>query len=301
MALKQISIQREYEKNPEISPEDIGQLREWLATQPHLPGELLTDLDLLLVYHCCERSMQVSKQVLDLHYTLRTMFTQFFHNRSVDKKIEFTLDTVLICPLPTRSTDGNKVIYARLLDNDPRNFFFPDIARAFMMIFDLLQYEEGTWPGLVLIIDMDQSVLAHLGRLELMVLKKVLYFVQECMLVKLKQICFINAPPFVDKLMMLIRPLINKTLMDIIKIHPVGTDTMYKTVPRAAFPKESGGEYKSYNKIKEEQLDRLKSNQDFFQQENKRRVSEPLRPGARPNNVDNIFGIQGSFKKLDID
>lgn len=40
MALvKPISIEKEYEKNPDITPDDVRKLREWLKTQPHLPGE----------------------------------------------------------------------------------------------------------------------------------------------------------------------------------------------------------------------------------------------------------------------
>lgn len=35
-------VNKEYEKNPDISPEDIRKLREWLKTQPHLPEKYIT-------------------------------------------------------------------------------------------------------------------------------------------------------------------------------------------------------------------------------------------------------------------
>ncbi|KAI8442535.1 hypothetical protein MSG28_006005 [Choristoneura fumiferana] len=60
--VKQFPVEKEYEKNPDISPEDILKLREWLKTQPHLPGDYLDELDLIISYHCCERSAEVSKQ-----------------------------------------------------------------------------------------------------------------------------------------------------------------------------------------------------------------------------------------------
>lgn len=42
MAVKPMSIQKEYEKHPDITPEDIKNLREWLKNQPHLPGDLIS-------------------------------------------------------------------------------------------------------------------------------------------------------------------------------------------------------------------------------------------------------------------
>ncbi|CAG4933745.1 unnamed protein product [Colias eurytheme] len=176
--VKQISMEEEYKKNPDISPEDIRKLREWLKTQPHLPNEHISDLDLLLTYHCCERSAEVSKQVLDLHLTLRNLFHGLFQNRVLDQRLQMTLDTVLIAPLPTPSVHGYKIIYGRLLSPDHRSFIFSDVVKLFMMMFDLCQYEEGTWPGFVLIIDMDQTTISHLGKLDVMTVRQTLYFLQ---------------------------------------------------------------------------------------------------------------------------
>uniref|UniRef100_A0A2H1WDA1 SFRICE_039729 n=1 Tax=Spodoptera frugiperda TaxID=7108 RepID=A0A2H1WDA1_SPOFR len=42
MAIKGISLEDEYKKNTGTTPEDIKKLRDWLNTQPHLPGEYMT-------------------------------------------------------------------------------------------------------------------------------------------------------------------------------------------------------------------------------------------------------------------
>ncbi|XP_075983843.1 clavesin-1-like [Anticarsia gemmatalis] len=299
--VKPITIEREYEKNPDISPEDIRKLREWLKTQPHLPGEHLTDVDLLIVYHCCDKSMEVSKQVMDLHYTLRTMFTQFFKDRCFDKKADFSMNTVLYAPLPTKTLQGDRAVYLRLLDPDPKNFYFVEAVRAFMMMFDMWQYEEGTFQGFVMMIDMDSTSLSHVTRLDIMAVKKVLYFLQECMLTKLKGLHFLSAPYFMDKLMMLLKPFLTKQLMDMLHIHQVGSDSIYSIVPKEAFPKEEGGSYKDHNTIRDELIHRMQANSTFLREENRRRVNEALRPGGKPSQVEKEFGMQGSFKKLDID
>ncbi|XP_059047284.1 alpha-tocopherol transfer protein-like [Achroia grisella] len=299
--VQQLPIEKEYEKNPDISPEDIKKLREWLKTQPHLPGDKFTDLDLFIIFHCCEKSQEVSKQVLDLHYTLKTLFTTFFKDRRIDKKMEFTIDKILFAALPTPTPEGYRAAYMRLLDTDPKNFMFADSVRVFMMMFELWQLEEGTWPGFIILIDMDQAVIGHLARLELMHIRIVLYFLQEAMLVKLKSVHFLNAPSFMDKLMMMLKPFMSKALADMVHIHQVGSDTLYKYVPKKAMPKNIGGDYKDYETIKNELLIRLKANQKFFDEEALRRVNQSLRPCGKATTVEDLFSIQGSFKKLDID
>ncbi|XP_045770429.1 clavesin-1-like [Maniola jurtina] len=300
-AVQPFLIEKEYEKNPDILQDDIQKIKEWLKTQPHLPGELLTDLDLIIAFHSCDNSVQVTKQVLDLHYTLRTLFTALFKDRDVDQRIISTMNTTLLAPLPMPTVKGYRAVFCGILDPDARLFNFPDVIRTTMMVIDLWQYAEGTWPGFVIIIDMNQATLAHIAKLDIMTLRQTLYFLQECMLVRLKEVHFINAPSFMDKLMMLLKPFMKKSLLDMIHIHETGSQELYKYIPKKAFPKDLGGDYKSKKDIGDDLIHWLQDNKSFYIEENKRRVNESLRPDGKKTTIEDLFSIQGSFKKLDID
>ncbi|XP_063896395.1 clavesin-2 [Helicoverpa armigera] len=301
MAIQGISLEDEYKKNTGTTPSDIKKLRDWLSTQPHLPAEYITDLDLILTFHSCDHSAEVSKQVLDLHYTLRTLFTNFFKDRAMDAKVEQNLQNVLLEPLPTRSRTGAAVFYCRLLDYEPKNFEFAKSLKSVLMILDLWQFEEGTWPGFVLIFDLEGLRLGHLARLDVQTLQQFLYYLQEAMLVKIEGLHFLNAPSFMDRLMMMIRPFLKKEMMDVLVIHQIGAKTLDKFVPMEGLPKEAGGNYKTYDECKNAMLARLRANKEFFVKENKKRVIEAKRPG-KPKTISDIFGsVEGSFKKLDID
>ncbi|CAH0595556.1 unnamed protein product [Chrysodeixis includens] len=301
MSIKGISLEDELKKKTGITPQDIQKLRGWLGTQPHLPGDYITDLDLALIYHCCDRSAEVSKQVLDLHYTLRTLFTSFFKDRVMDDKIEKNLQYVLLQPLQVRSREQDAVLYCRLLDYEPKNFDFAKSLRSVLMILDLWQFEEGTWPGFVLIFDLDGLKLGHLAKLDVQSIQQFLYYLQEAMLVKVRGLHFLNAPSFMDRLMMMIKPFMKKELIDVLIIHQIGAKTLDKHVPMVGLPKGAGGEFKSFDELRDETIARLNANKQFFVEENKKRVVEAKRPG-KPKTISDIFGgVEGSFKKLDID
>ncbi|XP_050353574.1 clavesin-1-like [Nymphalis io] len=298
--LKQQSLEMEYKKTG-INPSDIASLRRWLKTQPHLPEKYITDLDLILTYFCCYKSSEVSKQVLDVHFTLKTLFTNLFYNRVVDERLLKTLNVVLVMPLQVRTYNNSYIVYHRLIDYDTKNFVFSDIIRAVLMLMDLRQYEDGTWPGFIILIDLNGVTLSHITKLDLQTVQQLLYYLQEAMLVKLKGLHFMNAPSYVDRLLMVLRPFLKKELMDQLCIHPVGSNSIEKLLPIEALPKEAGGQYKTFEEAKKYTIEKVLANKDFFINENKKRVVESLRPG-KPKTITDIFGgVEGSFKKLEID
>ncbi|XP_059046916.1 alpha-tocopherol transfer protein-like [Achroia grisella] len=297
----QYPLEEEYKKSTGVTPADISSLRQWLLTQPHLPAEHITDLDLILAYHCCERSSEVAKQVLDLNLTLRTLFVNFYKDRLMNDKIEAIHHTALLLPLEIKTRENYSVIYSRLLDYDPKHFVFADCVRTILMVVDLWQYKTGTWPGFVILIDLDRITLGHLARLDLQTIQQFLYFLQEAMLMKVKGLHFLNAPSFMDKLMMMIKPFMKKDLLDVLHIHQIGSKSLEQFVSTAGLPKEAGGKYKTFNECRDDVIAALKANVDYFVAENKKRVVEARRPG-KPKTISDIFGgVEGSFKKLEID
>ncbi|XP_050679411.1 alpha-tocopherol transfer protein-like isoform X2 [Leptidea sinapis] len=298
---KEFLVEEEYKKGTGITEADVRKLRQWLKTQPHLPEKYITDLDLILAYHACNRSSSVTKEVLDLHYTLKTLFTPYFRDRCVDDDIEQTCSNVLLMPLPTRTKEGDVIFFAKLVNHDPKYYHFQETIKALFLVIDVWQYEEGTSPGLHLVLDYQGVTLRHLANLDLLNLQRFFYVLQEGILLKLKGFHFINAPPFVDKVLTLSKPFMKKELLDKLKIFTAGSKDLEKYLPIEAFPKDSGGNYKSSQECVKDVLAMLRRNKRFIEEENKKRVTESLRPG-KPKTIGDIFsGVEGSFKKLEID
>jgi len=84
-------------------------------------------------------------------------------------------------------------------------------------------------------------------------------------------------------------------------IHPT-KDTLAKFIPLEALPCDIslGGKAKPLKEQQEEQLKKLEEHREWFlKDEATARVNEALRLGE--NKTMDLFGVEGSFKKLDID
>ncbi|XP_046963660.1 alpha-tocopherol transfer protein-like [Vanessa cardui] len=298
--MKQISLDEEYAKDTGITPQDIAELRQWLQTQPHLPEKYITDLDLILAYHCCHNSSGLTKQVLDLNLTLRTLFHNIFKDR-YNERIEKLMSNLLLTPLSMRTKEGYVILYTRLLNSDPKIFHFGDAVKAVLMVIELYQYEQGTWPGMLLTVDFKGVSLAHFAKIDLFSLQHFLYYLQEAILLRLKGMHFLNAPPFIDKLLVMMKPFMKKELMDMLHIHTADSKNLKDYLPVEALPNDSGGNAESNDKHKDMVLAKLRDYKPYFEEESHKRVTESLRPGKQKTISDIFGGVEGSFKKLEID
>ncbi|KAJ8725016.1 hypothetical protein PYW07_015974 [Mythimna separata] len=287
------SAEKEYQKL-NVKQEDIQNLMAWLSEQAHLPHQFITELDVILAYHSCACDADLTKRVIDVNYTLKTLFP-FYQNRKIDDCLELAFQTWLIFPLPTVTKQGYRPIYCELLDADPKKFVYSDVIKAFFMVIDLWQYEQGTVPGVALIVNLDRVSLGHISRINLTVAQQFFYFLQEAMFVCLKEFHFINAPTFVDKLLSMVKPFMKDDLLDILKVHQADANTLEEYI--------STDDLFKYNKndLKDEMCKKLKANHKFFDEEAQKRVDESKRPGG-PKTLCSFFpGMEDSFKKLEID
>ncbi|XP_071639391.1 alpha-tocopherol transfer protein-like [Temnothorax longispinosus] len=298
-SIKLVSFEEELKKNPELKEADIQMLREWCEKQPHLPK--ISDSELALFLHSNYYRLEPTKTTIDAFYTVRTHVPEFFSNRDPNnnKELKKATETVTAQVLEGTTKEGYNIIYGRLLDSDPSHFVYNDVMKLQNMVIDLWLYTEGTCEGNIILIDMKNVSFGHVGRLSPMGLKKWLYYLQEGLPVRLKGLHFMNSSPVIDVIMNMMKPFMKKQLMDMFHMHTTN-DTLEKFIPLEILPNEAGGQAGSLQELHDKQVKKLVNHVAWFQEEEGHRVNEALRPGKAKTATD-LFGVEGSFKKLEID
>lgn len=299
MPVKFATIDELYAREKCLKKEDVQKLAEWAHLQPHLPR--LTELQLIIFLHSCYYSIEATKTCIDNYYTVRALCPEFFAERNPNsKELTDAMKLCCICPLPKLTPTGNKVLYSRLKDSNPEHYNFNSQMKIFDMATSLVLSQEGTHDGHVLVVDLKGVVLGHLLRIGIMSMKKYMYFLQEALPVRLKGFHFVNCVSFMDKILAMMKPFMKKELMDILHLHQNGMDSLYESIPKDCLPNNLGGSAGSADEIHANFVKNIIDNTNFFLKEEKEVADETKRQG-KPKNSGDFFGVEGTFKKLDID
>ncbi|KAE8749303.1 hypothetical protein FOCC_FOCC004010 [Frankliniella occidentalis] len=120
--------------------------------------------------------------------------------------------------------------------------------------------------------------------------------------VRLMGIHFINSVPLVQHIVNLVKPLMKKELIEIFHVHTIEDMPKFyeRYVSQTSMPEEYGGKGKSCPAMHAEVRRRIEDHKEYLHTLDALLVDETKRAGKSKNSSD-VFGIQGSFKKLDLD
>jgi hypothetical protein len=286
--------------SPDAIAKDVAAIREWLDKQPHLPKDM-DDGRLRTFLRGCKFSPEKVKQKLDMYYTMRNAIPEFFMDRDVSRpELSEILDVVQMPPLPGLTPEGRRVVVLRSSDKDfiPNNV--ADCMKLTMMIGDIRLSEEKVGVGGdVYILDASVASPAHFAKFTPAIVKKFLVCVQEAYPVKLKEVHVINVSPIVDTIVNFVKPFLKEKIRERIHIHS-SIDELYKYVPKDMLPAEYGGTAGPIKDINEQWRNKLKEYTAWFKEQEASKANEALRPGGS-RSVDDLFGVDGTFRQLAID
>lgn len=298
MSFKEISVDEVYQKVKNLKREDVQSLKEWINKQPHLPK--VTEIQLILFLHSTNNSIESAKNVIDIYFTMKTACADIFGSRTFDDKvIQEGLNCNLCYPFQTLTPTGDMVVYSKLIDPSPSVYSLVGHMKLLDVTTLLHLHQYGPTNGLQLIVDMEGIALGHLLKANPIVIKKFSYYFQEAIPVKLKHVHFINVVNFIDKIFALVKPLLSKELFNLFIVH-TEIDSIYKYIPKEILPEEFGGNEEPITKLHENLKNRIRTGEELLKFQDEQLVDESKRKG--PSKYDeNLFGLDGSFKKLEID
>ncbi|XP_046386013.1 alpha-tocopherol transfer protein-like [Ischnura elegans] len=294
-----LRIQKDLNEEPSKNEESLQHIKEWLEKQPHLP-QVDDDQRLITFLRGCKFSLEKTKRKLDMYYTMRTALPEFFANRDpMRPEIQEVFKNIQMPPLPGLTPEGRRVVVMRASGNELGTV--SEDFKAALMVGDIRLKEEAVGvAGDVYILDATVATASQFSKVTPLLIKKFLVCVQEAYPVKLKEVHVVNVSPLVDSIVSFVKPFLKEKIRERIHIHSDGLDSLYKFVPKEMLPEEYGGNAGPISEINEQWRKKLESYKDWFLEQENVKADESKRQG-KTRSYDDLFGVDGSFRKLTID
>ncbi|KAH8336972.1 hypothetical protein KR059_009709, partial [Drosophila kikkawai] len=284
-------------------PADLAALRDWLAKQPYLKARQ-DDQFLVGFLRGCKFSLEKTKSKLDHFYTIKTLMPELFGSRGVDEKNLTLLRTGTYVRLPKPWGPGGPRLQLTNYEKfDPKQFKLLDLFRYQTMMSEqaIREDDNSNISGYVEIIDMAKLSLSFLAQLDFTLIKRMGVFAEKAQPTRLKGVHLINCPKEGVALLNLAKSLMPSKLQQRVSFHVYkNLEQLSQVIPIEYLPEEYGGSNGRIADIQAEAEKQLLSYKEYFAEDSQYGVDERLRPGKRVN-ADSIFGVEGSFRKLDID
>uniref|UniRef100_A0A2A4JMX0 CRAL-TRIO domain-containing protein n=1 Tax=Heliothis virescens TaxID=7102 RepID=A0A2A4JMX0_HELVI len=281
--------------------ESLDIVEEWIKKQDHLVegGKYLCRSLLERVYLLSKGSVEETKRRVERLLTSRGMMPELVMNRTVEE-FEAQWEVVNYVPLPKlHPVDQSRVMVTQFLTDKLDPFSILTYFRYCFLIGEYrINYDYTTSERFV--IDLTNIHLGLLSKLNPIVIKKAEVLCTEGIGTKIKGIHILNAPPFIDKLVFLLKQALREKVANRVHVHNTYED-LHKHIPRDMLPKDYGGDEQSVSKLcdqwkeqlrTEEAKKKIKSLEKMVSDESKRQTSKFN---------EEYLGMPGSFRKLTVD
>nr|CAD7443181.1 unnamed protein product [Timema bartmani] len=242
--------------------EAVADLQEWIDRSPHLPK--VSDPRLLCTLWFRRKcSIERAKESIDTYYSVRGLVPEFFENRNLSSPdLKQAVKNIQFFTMPRLSVNYTRVCIVRYISSDASLLDLNLFFKLMFMVGDI-RLRECMCLGEDIIVDMSNITFSHVTKLTPVLVKKI-------------QMC------------------------GMIFVHNKRYDTLLEHISPEVLPKEFGGKAGSISDLWAAWQKKLLSYQDWYHDQEAVKVNEAKRPGKALNQGE-LFGVEGSFRKLTVD
>jgi len=283
---------------------DIQALRDWIKKTPHLKGIRQDDEQLLKFLRGCKFSLERTKEKIDLYNACRANVPHWFgHWDVLSPLFQKFLGWGNYLPLPGYDKHGRQVILMRTGRIDPSQTNLEEIMTTSLSFFEFVceGNTQAQVKGLVVLNDVGEATTQHALMMNPVIAKKGMTIWQEAYPARPKAMHFLNFPSFLQGVFTMMQGFLNEKMKKRNQVHQKGDYAkLYESIGQEVLPEEYGGSNGSIDDIQKSWVKRVLANKDWFAEQSNHKSDESKRPGKPKSHAD-IFGIEGSFRKLEID
>ncbi|KAB0798078.1 hypothetical protein PPYR_09071 [Photinus pyralis] len=284
---------------------DIQQIRDWINKQPHFNFEIGDQL-LVSFLRCSKFSLERAKERLDRYFTIRTMAPEAFTNRDpLLPEMQAILEAGCILPLPKVANEyGPRIIVLRFSDNlNPNLMTIVNITKLSYMIQDILLREDdnAVISGILFWGYCKNFSSKYAVQLTPSNLQRHAVIEEKGFPFRMKGAYYSHLPQIFEALYNFLKFFGSEKLKQRMGLYSESNfEELFKKIPKDLLPEEFGGCNGSVKDLTVFWKDKVESYRDWFLKDENCKIDERLRPGTRKTSSE-VFGLEGSFRKLDLD
>jgi len=298
------SAYEEFGETPALLQSSKEALRIWLAKSPHLQLICQDDAFLTTFLRGCKYSLERTKEKLDNFHAVKTNCPEWFDNWDpFDPAVQEILDSGICLPLPGYDKHGRSVTLNMSGNVKPAKMKLDDLMKTSMMVMSVARKEDdqAIIQGFVMVQDMAGMGKDILTLFNMATIKKLITMGETAAPVRPKMAHILNRPSIMESIHNMVKGLQKEKMKRRQVMHPAGDMSgLVEDLGTEILPKEYGGTNGSVEELKVYWKRQVESQRDWLLEQCKYKSEEKKRPG-RPKLHADIFGIEGSFRKLDID
>ncbi|KAF5308785.1 hypothetical protein FQR65_LT06018 [Abscondita terminalis] len=282
--------------------EDVKYIREWLKKQQHI---LIHPDDQFIVTFLrgCKFNFEKTKEKIDAFYSTKTLIPEYFRNRNpFVQEIQSVLKSgVYWIPLPKFSDPLAPRLFYQC--GKSQQYDMVSTMRVILMVMDILLHEDDSFivNGYSVIQYLDGFSSKDLSQISLRMLKNSYNSIVNRYPVRLKKFHFMNLPPSACAIYNILKPFVSQKIQSRVSFHNTNNFTeLHEIYPKKELPIELGGDAYSVSEILDEWKTKIENNAKWLIENENLRSDETKRIGKINYDVER-FGVDGSFKKLQID
>ncbi|EFX66463.1 hypothetical protein DAPPUDRAFT_64631, partial [Daphnia pulex] len=123
---------------------------------------------------------------------------------------------------------------------------------------------------------------------------------QDAAPIRPKTMNYIHSPSVFNMFNNLVQSFMKDKMKQRVHMHGDDMESLYKEIPKEILPKDYGGDNMSIAELTAYWKKKCEDRRDFLIATSKMRSDESKRSG-KPKTSDELFGIEGSFRKLNVD
>ncbi|KAK9732430.1 CRAL/TRIO domain [Popillia japonica] len=293
----------ELREDDAIREQSLAQMRDWIDKNVNIKN-CRTDAPFLLRFLRTKKySVPLACEMLERYLIVRQLHPDWFQKLDCDDpEIADIIRSGYLLALPERDSHGRTVIFSCAGRFDPHKYTAAQMIKVHSIITEtLMDEEENQVNGYTYVNDESGLQMAHVSLFSLTDIRNVIKCIQHSSPMRHKQNHFLNISPSAIKLLEFSITFLNEKLKNRILLHK-SYDDLYKHVNKKILPKEYGGEIPM-----QEMLDSL-----MIKLKNRRNVllalddmhieiSDKYKPFVSEINEELGLGVEGTFKKLQVD